>query len=63
MTYQSSQDEDTGSASVAFDGDGSLIIMSRLGQGFPRVVMYAGSTLTVSQDFAGKEKEMVGWKN
>jgi len=57
VTYQSSQDEDTGSASVVFDGNGSLTIGKMLGQGFPRVVMYSGSTLTVSQDFTGKEKK------
>jgi len=54
VTYQTDIDADTGSASVNFEGDGSLTIGRRLGQGFPRVVIYSGTTLTVSQDFTGK---------
>ena len=54
VTYQSDLDGDTGSANVKFEGDGSLTIGRRLGDGFPRVAIYSGTTLTVSQDFSGK---------
>ncbi len=61
VKYQSDIDEDTGSATVAFEGDGSLTIGRRLGQGFPRVVIYSGTTLTVAQDFSNKSSSEKNW--
>ncbi len=58
-TYQSDIDADKGSANVKFEGSGSLTIGKRVSDtpGFPRVVIYGGSTLTVSQDFTGKSNK------
>lgn len=51
VTYQETLDEGVGTSSVAFEGEGSLTVGKRLGDGFPRIVLYGGTTLTVAQDF------------
>lgn len=56
VTYQSSLSEEGGESSVTFDGEGSLTIGNRLGNGFPRVILYGGTSFKVAQDFGGKEK-------
>jgi hypothetical protein len=51
VTYQSELTDEGGSSTVTFDGEGSLTVGKRLGNGFPRIVLYGGTTLTVSQAF------------
>ncbi len=57
VTFPEDLTGNTGESSVKFDGEGSLTIGSRSGDGFPRLVVYGGTTVKVSQNFENREKK------
>ncbi len=56
VTYPEDLSSDTGESSVKFEGEGSLTIGNRLGNGFPRLVVYGGTNVTIAQNFENREK-------